>query len=266
MNPESSILEKARRFEALHQASGTFLMANAFDGGSAKLFGRLGFAALATSSGASAATQGKRDGKLSRDEVLAHIRLIASASPLPVSADLENGFGETPAQVGETIRLAAAAGAVGGSIEDYTGDPERPFFERAVAVERIAAAVAAARSLPHPFMLTGRCENFLRGRPDLDDTIARLQDYERAGADVLFAPALPDLETVRRVSSELQRPFSFMVGMPGKSFSLAGLTAAGVRRISFGGSFYHAAMKTVMRVARASFEDGNFDWVDEPAP
>jgi 2-methylisocitrate lyase-like PEP mutase family enzyme len=265
MSPDPALVDKARRFEALHRAgAGAFLMANAFDGGSARLFERLGFPALATSSGASAATLGKRDGGLSREQVLAHIRLVTAATALPVSADLENGFGDEPAQVGETIRLAAEAGSVGGSIEDYSGDPAAAIYDRDLAVRRIAAAVASARALDFPFTLTARCENFLRGRPDLDDTIARLQDYERAGADVLFAPALPDLDAVRRVTAALTKPFSFMVGMPGKSFSVATLTDAGVRRISFGGVFYQVAMKAVTRAARASLDAGSFAWVDEP--
>ena len=257
--------EKAARFQALHQRPGAFLIANPFDGGSARLFERLGFEALATSSGASAATLGKRDGELSREQVLAHVRLIAGSTALPVSADLENGFGAQPERVAETLRLAAEAGAVGGSIEDYSGDPAQPIYAHELAVQRIAAAAQAARALPFPFTLTGRCENFLRNRPDLDDTIARLQAYERAGADVLFAPALPDLDAVRRVASSLTRPLSFMVGIPGKSFSVAALAEAGVRRISFGGAMYKVAMQALGRAAQETLEQGTFGWLDSPS-
>ncbi|HUP90938.1 MAG TPA: isocitrate lyase/phosphoenolpyruvate mutase family protein [Solimonas sp.] len=255
--------EKAARFQALHRRGDAFLMPNPFDGGSARLFERLGFECLATSSGASAATLGKRDGQLSREQVLAHLRLVCEATMLPVSADLENGFGEAPAQVAETIGLAAGAGAVGGSIEDYTGDAAQPIYDLELATRRIAAAAEAARALTLPFTLTARCENFLRDRPDLDDTIARLQAYERAGAGVLFAPALPDLDAVRRVAQSLKNPLSFMVGIPGKSFSVAELAAAGVRRISVGGSMYQLAMKAVGRAATQMKEQGSFGWLDQ---
>ncbi len=254
--------DKAARFEGLHR-TGTFVMPNPFDGGSARALEKLGFQALATSSGASAATQGKRDGNLTREQVLAHVRMIAESTTLPVSADLENGFGAEPENVAQTLRLTAEAGAVGGSIEDYSGDPAQPIYSLDLAVKRIAAAAKAARALPFPFMLTGRCENFLRQRPDLDDTIARLKAYEEAGADVLFAPLLPDLEAVRRVAGALKRPFSFMAGVPGKSFSVAELATAGVRRISFGSSLYEVAMKAVARAAAPALKEGRFAWLDD---
>jgi 2-methylisocitrate lyase-like PEP mutase family enzyme len=256
--------EKASRFQALHQRPGIFVMPNPFDGGSARALEQLGFEALATSSGASAAAQGRRDGGLTREQVLAHVRMVAESTRLPVSADLENGFGVEPERAAETIRLAAQCGAVGGSIEDYSGDPAQPIYERELAVRRIAAAAQAARSLPFPFVLTGRCENFLRKRPDLDDTIARLRAYEEAGADVLFAPALPDLAAVRRVASALKRPLSFMAGIPGKSFSVAELADAGVRRISFGASLYEVALNAVSRAAAPTLKAGRFAWLDEP--
>jgi 2-methylisocitrate lyase-like PEP mutase family enzyme len=255
--------EKAARFQALHHRPGAFLMPNPFDGGSARALEKLGFEALATSSGASAATLGKRDGQLSREQVLAHIRIVAGATRLPVSADLENGFGDEPEVAAETIRLAAEAGAVGGSIEDYSGDPARGIYDLDLATRRIAAAVAAARALPFPFTLTARCENFLRNRPDLDDTIARLRAYEQAGADVLFAPLMPDLAAVRRVTAALERPFSFMAGVPGKSFSVAELADAGVRRISFGSSLYEVALQAVGRAAAPTLKEGRFGWLDE---
>lgn len=254
--------DKAARFQELHR-SGTFLMPNPFDGGSARALEKQGFQALATSSGASAATQGKRDGKLTREEVLAHVRMVAASTALPVSADLENGFGAEPGTVAETIRLTAEAGAVGGSIEDYSGDPAQPIYDLDLAVRRIKAAAQAARALPFPFVLTGRCENFLRQRPDLEDTLARLRAYEDAGADVLFAPLLPDLEAVRRVAQALKRPLSFMAGVPGKSFTVAALAQTGVRRISFGGALYEVAIKAVTQAAGTALKDGRFGWLAE---
>lgn len=256
-------LDKATRFRALHQRPGAFVMPNPFDGGSARVLEKLGFEALATSSGASAATLGRRDGQLTREQAIAHVRMVATATRLPVSADLENGFGAEPEAAAETLRQAAAAGAVGGSIEDYSGDPARPIYDLEHAVRRIEAAAAAARALPFPFTLTGRCENFLRRRPDLDDTIARLRAYARAGADVLFAPLLPDLDAVRRVAAALDKPLSFMAGEPGKSFSVAALAEAGVRRISFGGSLYDVALKAVGAAAGPALKDGRFAWLDE---
>ena len=257
----SSQQDKAARFQELHR-TGIFVMPNPFDGGSARALEKLGFQALATSSGASAATQGKRDGGLSRAEVLAHVRMVAASTSLPVSADLENGFGAEPEHVAETLRLSAEAGAVGGSIEDYSGDPAQPIYALDLAVRRIAAAARAARALPFPFTLTGRCENFLRKRPNLDDTIARLKAYEEAGADVLFAPLLPDLDAVRRVAGALKRPLSFMAGVPGKSFTVAELAAAGVRRISFGSSMYEVAIEAVTRAAAPALKEGRFGWLD----
>jgi 2-methylisocitrate lyase-like PEP mutase family enzyme len=188
-----STADKAARFRALHEAPRAFVIANAFDAGSAVLLAKKGFECLATSSGAAAGVLGRRDGEISRDEAMTHSLAIASATDLPVSGDLENGFGDRPAHVAETIRRAGACGLVGGSIEDYTGDKSRGLYPLDVAVQRIEAAVAAARSLDFPgFVLTARAENFLRGQPDLGDTIARLRAYEAAGADVLFAPGLPD--------------------------------------------------------------------------
>jgi 2-methylisocitrate lyase-like PEP mutase family enzyme len=255
--------DKANRFRALHEAPGAFVIANAWDAGSARLLAGLGFAALATSSGASAGVLGRRDGKVTRDEALAHCRAIAAATDLPLSADLENGFGDAPEAAAQTIRLAAAAGLVGGSIEDATGDPARPLYSMAQAVERVAAAVEAARALPFAFTLTARAENFLRGNPSLDDTIARLQAFEKAGADVLFAPGLPDLESVRAVCGALTRPVNFMAGIKGKSFSVAELQAAGVRRISLATSLYRAAMTGLLDAAREVKEQGTFSYLEK---
>ena len=189
--------DKAVRFRALHEQARPFVIANAWDGGSAKLLAGLGFEAIATSSAASAGTLGRADGKITRDEAMTHARAVCGAVDLPVSADLENGFGHAPEYVAETIRLAAETGLVGGSIEDYSGDPSQGIYPLEHAVERIAAASAAAKALNFPFTLTARCENLIRGRDDLDDTIKRLQAYEKAGADVLFAPGPADLKAVK---------------------------------------------------------------------
>lgn len=254
--------DKATRLRALHEAPGVFVIANAWDGGSARILSGLGFRALATSSGACAATLGRVDGKITRDEALAHARNIVAATDVPVSADLEKGFGDSPEVVAQTIRLAAEVGLVGCSIEDATGTNERPLFAMSLAVERVAAAAQAARALPFPFTLTARAENYLRGNPDLDDTIRRLQAFERAGADVLFAPGLPDLAAVRTVCASLSKPVNFMVAIPGKSFSVSELSAAGVRRISLATSLYRAAMTGLIVAAREVKDMGTFGYLD----
>jgi 2-methylisocitrate lyase-like PEP mutase family enzyme len=254
--------EKADRFRALHQAPGAFVIPNPWDAGSARVLAGLGFRALATSSGASAGVLGRRDGQVTRDEMLVHARSIVAATELPVSADMEKGFGDAPAIVAETVRLAAEAGLVGGSIEDATGDKDRPQYDIGHATERIAAAVDAARALPFAFTLTARAENFLRGNPDLDDTIRRLQAFERAGADVLFAPGLPDLAAVRAVCGAVSKPVNFMVGIRGKSFTVADLEAAGVKRISLATSLYRAAMTGLIGAAREVKDAGTFGYLD----
>jgi len=254
--------QRAARFLALHQAPGCFLIANAWDGGSARILGGLGFEALATSSGASAGTLGRVDGLVTRGEALAHARAIVEATDLPVSADLENGFADAPQEAAHTIALAAEAGLVGGSIEDATGDPERPLYDFDHAVERVAAAAEAARALPFPFTLTARSEGFLRGRPDLEETIRRLKAFERVGADVLMAPGLPDLDSVRAVCAALSRPFNFMAGIRGRSFTVAELAAAGVKRVSLATSLYRAAMTGLLEAAREAREQGSFDYLD----
>lgn len=255
--------EKAARFRALHEQPGTFVIANAWDAGSARLLAGLGFSALATSSGAAAGVLGRRDGQITREEALSQAHAMASATDLPLSADLEKGFGDTPEIVAETIRLAAAAGLVGCSIEDATGGKDQPLYDLGYAAERIAAAVAAARTLPFTFMLTARAENFIRGNPDLDDTIRRLQAFERAGADVLFAPGLPDLAAVRTVCVAVTKPINFMVGIKGKSFSVAELATAGVKRISLATSLYRAAMHGLLVAAREVQEQGTFGYLDQ---
>ena len=257
-----TIEDKVARFRALHDGPNAFVIANAFDAGSAVLLAQLGFEALATSSGAAAGVLGRRDGELSRDEALDHARAIAAATALPVSADLENGFGDSPDDVAEAVRLAGATGVVGASIEDWSGTASKSLYPIDVAAARIAAAAAAARALPFAgFSITARAENFLRGRADLADTIARLQAYEAAGADVLFAPALPDLDAVRAVCAAVTKPVNFMVGMKGTSWDLATLEAAGVRRVSLATSLWRAAMGG-LRAAAEDARSGTFGYVD----
>ena len=260
MNASQS--DKAARFRALHERPGAFLLPNVWDGASACVMAGLGFEALATSSSACAATLGRLDGQITREEALAHARNIVAACALPVSADLEQGFGDRPEVVAETIRQAAAAGLVGGSIEDASGIPQAPIYDFELAVERVAAAVEAARELACPFTLTARTENFLNGRPDLDDTVRRLQAFERAGADVLFAPGLPDLAAVRTVCGALKKPFNFMVGIRGRSFSVGELADAGVRRISLSTSLYRAAITGLYAAAREVKETGTFGYLE----
>ena len=259
----ASQTDRARRFRALLQGPRAFLIANAWDAGSTRILAGLGFQALATSSGASAGVLGKRDGQVTREEALAHARAIVAATELPVSADLEKGFGDAPEAAAETIRLAAEVGLVGGSIEDATGDRDRPLYELGQAVDRVAAAVQAARALPFPFTLTARAENFLRGNPSLEDTIRRLQAFEQAGADVLMAPGLPDLAAVRAVCAALSRPFNFMAGIKGKSFTVAELEAAGVRRISLATSLYRIAMSGLVTAAREVHDKGTFGYLEQ---
>ena len=257
----SSQSDKATRFRALHQGP-AFVIPNPWDAGSARILAGLGFQALATSSGASAGILGRRDGKVLREEALAQARGIVEATDLPVSADLEKGFGDDPKVAAETIRLAAGVGLVGGSIEDATGDKDKPLYDLAHATERVAAAVQAARALSFPFTLTARAEGFLRGKPDLDDVIKRLQAFEKAGADVLMSPGLPDLESVRKVCTSISKPFNFMAGIKGKSFTVAELAAAGVKRISLAGSLYRMAMTGLADAAREVKDKGTFGYLD----
>jgi 2-methylisocitrate lyase-like PEP mutase family enzyme len=259
-------IDKANRFRALHAAPGAFVIANAWDAGSARILAGVGFVALATSSGAAAGMLGRRDGMITRDESLAHARAVVEATDLPVSADLEKGFGDAPEAAAETIRRACEIGLVGGSIEDATGDQQRPLFDAGHAKERIAAAVEAARKLPIPFTLTARAENFIRDNPNLDDTIRRLQSFEAAGADVLMAPGLPDLAAVRTVCAALSKPFNFMAGIKGKSFSVPELAEAGVKRISLATSLYRAAMTGLVNAAREVKEHGTLGYIDTGMP
>ena len=255
--------EKAARFRALHDGPGTFVIPNPWDVGSARILAGLGFQALATSSAAAATSIARKDGGMTRDEALAHARVIVDAADVPVSADLERGFGDAPDTVAETIRLAAGAGLVGCTIEDSTGNPERPLYDTALAVERIAAAAEAARALPFPFLVTARAHNLLYAAPSLDETIRRLQAFEKAGADVLFAPGLPDLPAVAALCAGVSRPVNFMAGIIGKSFSVGELAAAGVKRISLASSLYRAAMTGLVNAAREVKVTGQFGFLDD---
>lgn len=254
--------EKAAAFRALHERPGVFLIPNPWDAGSAKLLASLGFEALATTSLGFAATLGRPDGAVTRSEALENCRLIAEATDLPVNADLENCYAHEPRAAAETIRLAAEAGVVGGSIEDATGDRSKPIYDLQLAVERVHAAVEVARALPSGFMLTARAENFLHGRPDLDDTIQRLQAFEKAGADVLYAPGLRDLATIRTVVAAVGKPVNFLMSSGSDpAITAAQLGEAGVKRISVGGALARLALGAFLKGAREMKDTGGFTWV-----
>jgi 2-methylisocitrate lyase-like PEP mutase family enzyme len=260
--------ERAQLFRALHERSGIFIMPNPWDAGTAKLFASLGFEALATTSLGFSSSRGCVDGTLSisREELIANCREIASATELPVNADLENGYADDPEEAATIIRLAADAGIVGGSIEDATGDPARPIYDFDLAVERVAAAARAAHSLPFPFTLTARAENYLHGRPDLDDTIRRLQAFATAGADVLYAPGLRDLETIRRVVAAVQKPVNVVMSSADPEITAQQLADAGVKRISVGGALSRLAFAAVRDAAVAMRDAGTFRWVRDTFP
>ena len=265
----ASQAEKAERFQALHARPGAFVIPNPWDAGTARILTSLGFEALATTSAGLAFTLGRRDGAgaVSREETLANAKAVADATDLPVAADLENGFGHAPEEAAETIRLAGeTAGLVGGSIEDSTGDSGRPIYDFQHAVERVAAAAEAARALPFPFVLVGRAENFLHGRPDLDDTIRRLQAFEAAGADALFAPGLTRPEDIRTVCASVSKPVNVVMGLKSAPFSVAELAALGVRRISLGSALSRAALGAFVRAAREIQEHGTFRFAEEALP
>jgi 2-methylisocitrate lyase-like PEP mutase family enzyme len=250
--------EKIRTFRALHAAPDIFVIPNPWDAGSARVLAGLGFRAFATSSAASAHTLGRRDYGVTRDEALAMAQKIVEAVDQPVSADLENGFGDSPAEAAETIRQAVAIGLAGGSIEDAPGG-QRP-YDLGLATERVAAAAEVARQ--SGFVLTARAENYVRGVSDLDDTIKRLQAYEKAGADVLFAPGLPDFEAIRLVCSAVSKPVNYMSGTRGRVFSLTELASIGVKRVSVATAFYRAAIDGLISAAREVQEHGTFSFVD----
>ena len=255
--------ERASAFRALHERDGAFIIPNPWDIGTARLLARLGFEALATTSAGYAFSMGQRDSTMGRDKLIANAGAIASATDLPVTADLENGFGDDPASVAETIRLAAVAGLVGGSIEDATNRPNDPIYEYRLAVERIRAAAEAARALPFPFTLTARAENYLFGRPDLKDTIRRLQAYQEAGADVLYAPGLTSKDEIAAVVSSVDRPVNVVMGLQGVQLSLAALSEMGVKRVSVGSALTRAALGAFLRAGKEMREHGTFTFADE---
>ena len=255
--------EKATAFVELHRRAGTFIIPNPWDVGSARLLAQLGFEALATSSAGYAFSIGKSDNAVGRDAMLAHAASVAAATDLPVSIDLENGFGDAPEFVAETIRMAAATGAAGGSIEDATERSDDPIYERALAVERIRAAADMARDLPFPFTLTARCENFLVGRPDLKDTIERLQMYQEAGADVLYAPGLTTVEQIAAVVSAVDRPVNVLMALKGVELNVTELSAIGVKRISVGSALARSALTALLRGAREMKDFGTFRFADD---
>lgn len=260
--------EKAVAFRALHERPGVFIIPNAWDAGSARLLASLGFEALATTSLGLANALGKVDGSgaVSRDELLANCAQIAQATELPVSADLENCYADEPRAAARTITLAAEAGVVGGSIEDASWDEAKPIYDLALSVERVQAAVEAARALPFPFVLTARADGLLHGRPELDDIIRRLQAFEKAGADVLYAPGLRDLATIRTVTSAVRKPVNVVMSAGDPSMTAAQLGEAGVRRISVGGALSRLALAAVMKAAQEMKVEGGFTWVSSTMP
>ncbi|MET1077845.1 MAG: isocitrate lyase/phosphoenolpyruvate mutase family protein [Pseudomonas sp.] len=264
-----SQLQRAQAFQALHQAGQCFVMPNAWDGGSTKLLASLGFKAIASTSAGLAFALGRPDaeGALSRDEILSNARSMVEATALPVSADLENGFADAPEGCAETIRQAAAAGLVGGSIEDASGRADQPIYPFELAVERVRAAVEAARGLPFPFVLTARAENLLHGRLDMADTLRRLEAYAEAGADVLYAPGLRSVEDIRAVLQAVApRPVNVLMGLSGVQLSVTQLAELGVRRISVGGSLARAAFGAVLQAAQEINGPGTFDYCARAMP
>jgi 2-methylisocitrate lyase-like PEP mutase family enzyme len=260
--------EKAAAFRALHERAGLFIIPNAWDAGSAKLLASLGFEALATTSLGLANALGRVDGtgSVSREELLANCALVSQATSLPVSADLENCYADEPRAAARMIALAAQAGVVGGSIEDATGDEAKPIYDFQLAVERVHAAAEAARSLDFPFVLTARADGLLHGRPDLDDAIRRLQAFEKAGADVLYAPGLRDLSTIRKMVAAVGKPLNVVMSAADPAIRAAQLADAGVKRISVGGALSRLAFAAVLEAAQEMKERGGFTWVASTMP
>jgi 2-methylisocitrate lyase-like PEP mutase family enzyme len=250
--------DKTDAFRKLHMKGAPFVMPNPWDAGSARILAGLGFKALATSSSASALTLGRVDYGVTREEALAHCRLVAGAVEIPVSADLENGFGPSPDDCALTIREAGKTGLCGGSIEDSTGDRDAPICDLALAVERVVAAVEAARAAPGGFVLTARAEAFLHGRGNLKEVIARLQAFDDAGADVLFAPGLADLDAVRAVTSSVSKPVNVLIMGGLADASLEDLAKAGVARVSLGSAPAYAAYGALVEMGAAVVRDGDF--------
>jgi len=255
--------EKGREFRALHERDRAFIIPNPWDVGTARLLAHLGFEALATTSAGYAFSVGKRDSTIGRDETMAHVAAIVSATDLPVSADLENGFGDAPKSVAETIKLAAESGLVGGSIEDVSRRVDCEVYELEHALDRIRAAAEVVRDLPFPFTLTARAENYLVGRPDLKDTIRRLQAYQEAGADVLYAPGLSGKDDIATLVSSVDRPVNVVMGLQGVQLSLPELSAIGVKRVSVGSALSRVALGAFLRAAQEMREHGTFTFAEE---
>lgn len=253
--------EKTAAFRALHERPGAFIIPNPWEAGTAKLLAGLGFEALATTSLGVANMLGTADSKLTRAEVIANGRVIVEATDLPVNADLENGFAHEPDAAAETIRLAAEAGIVGGSIEDYTGDSANPIYDFELSVARVRAAAAVAHALPVPFLLTARAENLIHDRMDMADTIRRLQAYEKAGADVLYAPGLRTLDEVRQVVQAVNRPVNVVTGWLDPDITLAQLSEAGAKRVSVGGGLSRLTLATFLNAAKMMQQHGSFTWM-----
>lgn len=258
-----TITDIGRTFRALHERDTAFVIPNPWDIGSARILASMGFEALATTSAGMAFALGQPEGRVSPQDTLVHCRTIVEATSLPVSADLEKGFGDSAQQVADTILAAAATGLAGASIEDHTLRHDDPIFDFGLAVERIAAAADASRSLPHDFVLTARSENFLWERPDLDDTIRRLQAFSSAGADVLYAPGINDLDSIRLLCTEVDKPVNVVAGLPGKRFTLAELSDAGVKRVSIGAAYARAAYGALVAAATEASEKGSFTFADD---
>ena len=258
MMSSTSQSQKAARFRGLHDRPAAFIIPNPWDVGSARILASMNFEALATTSTGFAHTLGQNDGSVSRDRVLSHCKTIVEATDLPVSADLENGYGENPEAVAETIAMASETGLVGGSIEDHTNNPADPIFEFSEALERVQAAVESKSKLPHDFILTARCENYVWGRTDLDDTIKRLQAYAAAGADVLYAPGLQDIETIREICTAVSKPVNVVIEMSNINLKLKDLSDAGVKRISIGSILFLAAYGSLVNAAAELKEQGTF--------
>jgi 2-methylisocitrate lyase-like PEP mutase family enzyme len=258
--------QKYEALKALHERAGAFVIPNPWDAGTAKILTAIGFEALATTSAGYAFSIGRQDSTahLSRDGILDNAKAIVEATHLPVSADLQDGFGPSPEMCASTIRLAAGIGLAGGSIEDATGDPNNPIYDLQLAVERVIAAAEMAHT--HQFLLTARAENFLYDRPNLDDTIRRLQSFAEAGADVLYAPGLPSLKAIREVCQSVPKPVNVLMGLKGATFSVEELAAAGAKRISIGGSLARAALGAFVRAAREIKDKGTFAYATEAIP
>ncbi len=248
-------------FRKLHESQDLFVMPNPWDAGSAKIFSRCGFKALATTSGGMAYSLGKRDGYVSKAEALRHCSNIVAATSLPVSADLEKGYGDSPEEVADMIIAVAATGVAGCSIEDYTGNPAKPIFDRTLAIERIQAAHEARNSLSRDFVLTARCEKFLWNEPELNAVIERLQAFEAVGADVLFAPGINDLADIKKVVQVLEKPYNVVMSTPDLPFGLSELQDIGVRRISLGSAMAQLIYGTTIAAITEVAESGTFNFV-----